>query len=211
MYLRIACSLSLLVLLAGCAGINSRLDRFSMGNDKEVPLNFRQERATRDYLDAQNELGLAGVELSDRHKELIRARLTLNQIERDLRSESEKQQYYQYKPYLRGDRRRISFLTIPSLEARESWARGNGLVQRLTKNSPFEVSAIEQNDIFIGMSKRAVRESWGDPKTVEVAGSTTFNNERWKYSTYITTSEGFDQENRIVFFEGGRVVGWNKR
>ena len=61
------------------------------------------------------------------------------------------------------------------------------------------------------MSKRAVQESWGEPERIEVAGNPTYGNERWKYSTYVSSTEGFNEEERMIYFEGGRVVGWNKR
>jgi outer membrane protein assembly factor BamE (lipoprotein component of BamABCDE complex) len=67
---------------------------------------------------------------------------------------------------------------------------------------------IGQSDIMLGMTRAAVRESWGPPDEVEVAGQPMYGNERWHYTEQMTSSEGYTTERRIVIFEAGRVVGW---
>ena len=60
------------------------------------------------------------------------------------------------------------------------------------------------------MSKQAVRESWGEPEAIEVAGNPVFGNERWRFIEQIASSEGYQTEGRMIYFEGGRVVGWER-
>jgi hypothetical protein len=67
---------------------------------------------------------------------------------------------------------------------------------------------IEKNDVSVGMSQKAVTESWGDPDLVEVAGDPIYGNERWRYSRYISSNDGYNKQVRVIYFESGRVVGW---
>ena len=61
------------------------------------------------------------------------------------------------------------------------------------------------------MQKEDVKESWGDPDTVEIAGHPRLENERWRFSVPVTTPEGYQIEERLVIFEAGKVVGWQSR
>ena len=70
------------------------------------------------------------------------------------------------------------------------------------------VIAIENNDITIGMSKGAVVQSWGDPERKEVAGNPLYGNERWLYNKMVSSVDGYSKQTRIIYFEGGRVAGW---
>lgn len=198
-------------ILSSCAINHLRSDYAGPRGKQEVSLDVRQERATQEHAEALRQLGLTNVELSDFHRMLVDNRIRLNRMENNLRTETEKRQYYIYKPLLKTDEQRILFLGLPSLEERERVAAQWGLNANNTDFSAYEKDAIVENDVFIGMSKKAVRESWGDPETVEVAGNPIYGNERWRYSTYISTPEGFNQENRVLYFEGGRLVGWQKR
>jgi hypothetical protein len=70
------------------------------------------------------------------------------------------------------------------------------------------VTLMQSQDIAIGMPMDYVVKSWGDPLIREVSGNPLFKNEKWKYSRSISTQDGFKQEKRTVYFEGGKVVGW---
>lgn len=69
-------------------------------------------------------------------------------------------------------------------------------------------SLIETQDIAVGMPQDYVKRSWGDPMSVEVSGNPIYKNERWKYQKFVSAPEGYRKETRYVYFEGGRVVGW---
>jgi hypothetical protein len=58
------------------------------------------------------------------------------------------------------------------------------------------------------MPQDYVRRSWGEPVNVEISGNPIYKNERWKYQRQVSTAQGFRKETRFVYFEGGRVVGW---
>lgn len=69
-------------------------------------------------------------------------------------------------------------------------------------------SVIEQKDIALGMDKDSVRESWGDPVTIDVAGNPSNQNERWHYVEYVSSQDGYLEQHRVVYFKRGEVVGW---
>jgi hypothetical protein len=159
--------------------------------------------------EAREELGLMGRPLSENERTLVETRIRLKRQERRLSSRREKKQYFDLRSALRSDRERLAFLSLPTYEARERWASARGLKTSEESDSDDMTKAIESNDIALGMSSKAVTESWGDPDAVEVAGDPVYGFERWKYNRYVSGDEGYQKELRIVYFEGGRVVGWS--
>lgn len=131
-------------------------------------------------------------------------------LESELNNSAERSQYLRYKPYM-SEGERINFLQLDNLAARERWAQEKNLSDNPEKYSQELKTLIEQNDITLGMNKEAVRDSWGDPDSVDISGQERFENERWKFSVPVQTPEGFQIEERYVYFEGGRVVGWTTR
>lgn len=131
-------------------------------------------------------------------------------LEANLQTPEEKKQYIRYKSYLSEDEK-IEFLRLEDTYARERWIQSRGLDFSSERHSRNIASLIEQNDIALGMQKEAVKDSWGDPDYVEVSGNPKFENERWKFSLPIQTPEGYQIEERLVYFESGRVVGWSSR
>jgi hypothetical protein len=64
--------------------------------------------------------------------------------------------------------------------------------------------AIEMRDVVLGMTRRDVTESWGQPSRRDVAGRGEGGHERWSFgSRYSLTGS------RTVIFEGGKVAGWS--
>ena len=202
---KLLCLFLVSLLISACSSLQQR--SYSPG---EVSINSHYEKMKNDKSQALRELGLQNTNLDSDQQSLVDSRILLNQLESGLRTETEKTQYYTYKPALKTDARRIFFLKLPTPEQRERLATRLGLNQKLNQNSSYEKEAINQNDIFIGMSKKAVKESWGDPEVIDVAGNPIYGNERWLYSAYVATPDGFVRENRVLFFEGGRIVGWQK-
>ena len=80
------------------------------------------------------------------------------------------------------------------------WSRANDLKE-------FE-EVVDSQDIALGMPTEYVKKSWGEPNNVEVSGNPIYRNERWQYNKQVSTPQGYKQEKRFVYFEGGRVVGW---
>ena len=160
--------------------------------------------------EAREELGLLGRPLNPEEQAAVEARVVLKRKESRLASKREKKQYYDVRSALRTDQQRINFLSIPSFEARQRYANSLGLGAENETFSAETARFIEKNDIILGMSQKAVLESWGDPDAVEVSGNPVFGNERWKYNRYISGNEGYQKELRIVYFESGHVIGWER-
>lgn len=160
--------------------------------------------------EAREELGLLGRPLSTEERSGLETRIRLKRMESQIATKRDKKQYYQIRSLLKSDRERMYFLSLPTYEARERWAANRGLNQKDEVYTDEMAKAIEGNDIALGMTTKAVMESWGDPDAVEVAGNQIYGYERWKYNRYVSGNEGYQKEMRIVYFEGGRVVGWER-
>ena len=160
--------------------------------------------------EAREELDLLGRPLSDEERITLESRIRLKRSETKLATKREKKQYYQIRSQLKNDRERMYFLSLPTYEARERWAATRGLGLKDETYTEEVAKVIESNDITLGMTQKAVTESWGDPDAVEVAGSQVYGFERWRYNRYVSGNDGYQKEMRIVYFEGGRVVGWER-
>ena len=145
--------------------------------------------------------------LSETEGQLLQERLTLKQLEQSIETLAEKKQYYRYKGVMENDKERIHFLRLP-IEAREGWATHRGYNAEEEGYSDEIAEVIENNDVAMGMSHKAVVESWGDPDAVEVAGNPIYGNQRWRYSRYISSNDGYQKVEKILYFESGRLVGW---
>jgi hypothetical protein len=69
---------------------------------------------------------------------------------------------------------------------------------------------VSAKDIVVGMPNDIVRRSWGSPDSIDVAGNPLYGNERWRYKRQMPSSEGYRLQSRIVYFEAGKVVGWEQ-
>ncbi|MGE0528620.1 MAG: hypothetical protein AB7G93_08045 [Bdellovibrionales bacterium] len=174
------------------------------------PTSLYEQRRANVEFEAREELGLLGRLLTDEERIQMEDRIRLKRAEGRLQSKRDRRQYYQIRPALKSDRERLYFLSLPTYEARDRWAQLRGLGGG-EETYPAEIAdAIEANDIALGMNQKAVLQSWGDPDAVEIAGNPVYGFERWKYNRYVSGNEGYEKELRIVYFEGGRVVGWER-
>jgi outer membrane protein assembly factor BamE (lipoprotein component of BamABCDE complex) len=64
------------------------------------------------------------------------------------------------------------------------------------------------DNISLGMQMKKVKLNLGTPMTVEIAGNPKYGNERWIYEKEIPTMNGYYKEKKVIYFEGGSVVGW---
>lgn len=147
--------------------------------------------------------GLSGGEYSQ-----VQDRVKLRDLERRLGSHKEREQYSRVLPWLTTDREKIDLLSIPSLEGRQAWINRKQIWNRAKEPDATTKSLIESQDIALGMPQNYVKKSWGEPQAVEVSGNPVYKNERWKYVRQVASPEGFRRETRYVYFEGGKVVGW---
>lgn len=181
----------------------------SMTESPSTARDYFQARYKDEWNYARQDLGIpAGQALTDTQKQEIHTRMQLIRLEKGLRYEQERKQYYSLKPYFHNDLERIAFLEQPTREARAQWAHLHGITSNDTKVDPTTSTIIQNNDLARGMTPSEVRESWGEPDTVEYAGDPVYENERWQYTTQVSTENGYKQETRYVYFESGRVAGW---
>lgn len=208
------CLLMALLGLSACASLFERDPRSGYGSEDDETCAkaedlYEQKRKFRED-EAREELGYQGRVLDDGERGALETRVRLKRLEANLATKRDKRQYYGVRSALRNDRERIYFLSLPTYEARERWAANRGLTTGTEARSEEEAKIIEGNDIAIGMTQKSVLESWGDPDAVEVAGNPLYGFERWKYNRYMSGNEGYQKEMRMVYFEGGRVVGWER-
>jgi hypothetical protein len=198
------------LVLGGCASMHrsqaSGYDAFSRGGP-----GLRRDRKSYDREQSANELGLnQESNLSGDDVSAVDTRTRLRKAEAMLEGKREREQYFKNKPYIRNDRDRLQFLALDNFEDRGKWLTAHGVFGTDTPNAPEIQALIDINDLTTGMTKQAVKDSWGEPELVEVAGNPLYGNERWAYSEQLPSSEGFQTEKRIVYFEGGRVIGWER-
>jgi len=145
--------------------------------------------------------------LSETERKDALTRRKVRQLERGLDSPKERLNYSKVLPLFANDQEKIDYLSIPSIEGRLAWVNRNKLWNR-DKTNPDFLTLTETQDITLGMSQELVRKSWGEPQQVEHSGNPIYKNERWKYTRELPTVNGYKRERRYVYFEGGRVVGW---
>lgn len=146
-------------------------------------------------------------QLSRSEKIQIDQRKRVRTLERGLDSQKERLQYSKVLPWLKTDEEKVEFLSIPSIEGRQTWINKNRIWSRAKNLKDFS-DVMNAQDVAMGMPADYVKRSWGEPDEIEVSGNPIYKNERWKYLKQISTPQGYRQEKRLVYFEGGRVVGW---
>jgi hypothetical protein len=208
--MRIIFLLILTSLVGACSGLQrSQQSGYAGNRDLTQPENLREDQDSLEYKRTAYELGFdPTTSLSEDQLQAIDDRRKLRILERRLETEGEKAQYSRVMPWLDSDKERIEFLAIPTVEGRQSWIQQRNVMARSTKPKVGMRAALEEGDITIGMPQDFVRKAWGDPQDKEVSGNPLYKNERWTYTRYITSGDGFKKETRVVYFEGGKVVGW---
>ncbi len=68
-------------------------------------------------------------------------------------------------------------------------------------------AARSRQDVVTGMSPDEVRALWGEPREIEHAGLPGSGNERWTYFEGLSSRWSLSTA-RVIYFEGGRVAGW---
>jgi hypothetical protein len=193
-------------LVTACAGMQRSPE--SGYHDTGPYLSRDRNKQARDS--AASELGY-GKNQVDGESEAIDHRVALDQAEKALEGKREREQYFKNKPYMASDLDRLTFLQLNSFDARQKWLNAKGVQASATTHPPQIQALVDVNDISVGMTKQAVRDSWGEPDLVEVSGNPLYGNERWHYSEQTSSTEGFHSQQRMVYFESSRVVGWESR
>lgn len=137
----------------------------------------------------------------------VSERRRVRELERTLDSEKDRRHYSKVLPLLQTDKEKIEYLSIDSIEGRQAWVNKNKIWSRVKSNKDFQ-ELVDTQDIAVGMTADLVKKSWGDPEAVDHSGNEIYKNERWKYTRDVPSPSGYKRERRFVYFEGGRVVGW---
>ncbi len=148
--------------------------------------------------------------LSQKEKGELEGNVEIRRLETGLRSDEEFDQYNKYKTNM-SPKERSEFLKIRDTSARRRYVQAKDIREDRARFSRNIASVVEDGDVSLGMPKDAVRDSWGDPELVEVAGNPALGNERWTYTRYLSSTEGYQREERVIYFEGGAVIGWERR
>ncbi len=170
--------------------------------------NFQSDISDEDLTKYSYELGYDPQKgLSTEEKLEVKKRYQVRKLERTLDSEKERRHYSKIVPYLMTDQEKIDYLSIPSIEGRQAWVIRNKIWARAKSSKDF-LDIVEVQDLTLGMTQDLVKKSWGDPESVEISGNIIYKNEKWRYIRDVPTANGYKRERRFVFFEGGRVIGW---
>ena len=146
-------------------------------------------------------------ELSDEERSQILSRYKVRALERTLDSDKERQHYSKVLPYLLSDQEKVDYLSYPTIEGRQAWVIRNKIWSRAKSDKDF-LDVVDSQDLTLGMNQELVRKSWGEPESVEHSGNPIYKNEKWRYVRDVPSPNRHKRERRYVFFEGGRVVGW---
>jgi hypothetical protein len=128
--------------------------------------------------------------------------------EKQMKNQREIEHYSKLLPWFKSDQERLDYLRLGNLGDKQQWALDKKMWGRSQNPNETMKTMIITGDIAIGMPMDFVLKSWGTPQGRETSGHPLFKNEKWKYLKQISTREGYKQEKRLVYFEGGRVVGW---
>lgn len=207
----IACVFLSGVLFSGCS-LFQRSPQSGYALQENSQAGFEKRSIRQESLETQRhaaEMGFSPDEtLTAEQWRQIENRRRLRALESRLDSPRERDQYSKILPWLASDEEKIELLSISTLEGRQAWINSKNIWKR-AQHPPGNVKGlIETGDISVGMQMDYVRKAWGEPQNVEVSGNPAYKNERWRYVRFVSTPEGYKQEKRFVYFEGGRVVGW---
>lgn len=205
MAFKILCLIVIIPGLISCAAMERRYH----ADSSSQPTSYYKQ-SSKHEVQAREELGLSSGYLSSYDQRRLQERIYLKELEDQINSRADKAQYYQIKSNLKNDGERIQFLLLGSRDAKARWLTTRGLNRQDTHSEEI-AQTIEENDIALGMSESAVRESWGDPDLIEVAGDSIYGYKRWRYRRIIPGNAGYQRELRSIYFEGGRVVGWETK
>lgn len=131
-----------------------------------------------------------------------------NSIKRELVGLENQMNDAQYQEYIRirnslgSDSEKIYYLRLPAKDKREYLA-----LRRIEVPQYYTVResrmATYNSEVIMGMGKKDVLRSWGQPDKKDVSGDPRYQNERWAYSRHGKV--------KYIYFEGGQVGGWTEQ
>lgn len=205
--------IAILVLITACTHI-SRSPQSGYTSDTGIStFNSSSLLGTRD-LPTQRilaELGMSDEDLMKPEAQLkFQHAIAIKNLESQLTDEREKKQYFQNIPWFKDTQEQLEFLKQNGYYARQTWLRKKGVGKRPVEIDKNTEELIAAKDIALGMPLDLVKRSWGTPDSIEVAGNAMYGNQRWRYKRYTPTSDGYHLQSRIIYFESGKVAGWEQ-
>lgn len=201
-WLRISACVFFLSLTA-CGSLTRHPDSGYGPESREIPLAMTSGEA---YTLAPYQRDPAS--LSSAERVYLNEKLALQQREKAISDLEVRRLYERHKNRLQSNGEKIYFLDLPTYAAKVTYLKAKNLYIDDTQYTEQMEDLIAANDISIGMPMKAVEESWGPPRLREVSGHRILGNERWHFTKYVKSVEGYKREDRVVIFEGGVVKGW---
>ncbi len=134
--------------------------------------------------------------------------IRIRDLERQLKTQREKELYSKLLPWFLDEDEKLEYLYLANIHEKQEWATSKKIWNRAKTPNTEMRNLMQSQDLAIGMPMDYVQKSWGEPLAKEVSGNPLFKNQKWKYSRSVSGQDGFKQEKRTVYFEGGKVVGW---
>ena len=114
----------------------------------------------------------------------------------------EEQEYMKARSYLNGISEKIYYLSLPPSERRDYITSKIGRKKERERDSlSTMIQGLGPDALYLGMDKKTVLRKWGHPTRMEVARDPKRQNECWSFY--------YNGHLRHVYFESGRVRGWN--
>ncbi len=203
-----------LFLLCSC----SHLDRspesgYSSASKKSKHLNTSHSSSLshQQWQKTLAQLGMSAEELQSPEGQMkFQEALEIKSRELQLTDEREKRQYFQNQPWLKNPQEQLDFLKQNGYYARQMWLRKKGVGKRPLEPDEATEDLIAAKDIALGMPFDYVKKSWGQPDSIDISGNALYGNQRWRYKRYTPSTDGYQLQSRIIYFESGRVAGWEQ-
>ncbi len=112
------------------------------------------------------------------------------------------QEYIRIRSSLGSDSEKIYYLRLSQKDKREYLQLRRIEVPRYYTVRESRMAAYN-SEVIMGMGKKDVLRSWGQPDRKDVSGDPQYQNERWAYSR--------NGKVKYIYFEGGQVGGWTER
>lgn len=115
---------------------------------------------------------------------------------------AEYQQYIKIRNSLGSDSEKIYYLRLSARDKAEYLALRRIESPRYYSVRESKVASFN-SEIIMGMGKKDVLRSWGQPDKKDFSGDPRYQNERWAYSR--------NGRVKYIYFEGGQVGGWTEQ
>lgn len=119
-------------------------------------------------------------------------------------TEEQRAWFAQYEMFFTSDSQKIYFLGL-SEEEQSQYLANNIQNKKLAQGYRQPASLVTYSpranrELFLGMDKASVVQTWGNPHRVDVAGNPRLQNERWTFYEAGVR--------KYIYFASGRVEGW---